>query len=181
MQSALLFTLRLSLSWHGLPVLCWCSFISHLIKTVSTSHGSCLTTRLLGDVGIFLADSVTPETSEEREVQLCSRTILLGEDGRADSWLWEETCEGGLVKKPTVKKGNKQRLILCYISIISTVTCTQVVQTLCFLDATNQKAVLLKEGGATTASFTQKMNWGAYNTTMDSCKLWNMQLSVSRV
>lgn len=109
MQSALLFTLRLSLSWHGLPVLCWCSFISHLIKTVSTSHGSCLTTRLLGDVGIFLADSVTPETSEEREVQLCSRTILLGEDGRADSWLWEETCEGGLAKKPTVKKGNKQK------------------------------------------------------------------------
>lgn len=182
MQSTLLFALRLSLSWHGLPVLCWCSLISHLIKTVSTSHGSSLTTRLLGDVGIFLAASVTPETSEEREVQVCSRTILLGEDGRADSWLWEETCEGGLAKRPTVRKGNKQRkaYFVCYIFILS-VTCTQVVQTLCFLDATNQKAVFLKEGWATTACFTQKMNWGAYNTTMNSCKLWNMQLSASRV
>lgn len=104
--------------------------------------------------------------------------------GRWKSWLlavggnvWGGSCE----KTHCKERKQTKAYFVCYISIISTVTCTQVVQTLCFLDPTNQKAVLLKEGGATTASFTQKMNWGAYNTTMDSCKLWNMQLSVSRV
>lgn len=144
----------LSLSWHGLPELSWCSpnlssLISHLIKTVSISHGSSLMTRLLGDVGRFLAVSGTPEDSEEWEVQDWSRPILLGDDGRADSWLWQETCEGGLAKRPTVEKRDKDvilrggsnrlhfvlllltQLVLIFISFVN-LYFQQVVCMLCF-------------------------------------------------
>ena len=61
-------------------------------------------TRLLGDVGRFLVASDTHEDTEEWEVKLWSRPIRLGDDGRADSWLWHETCEGGLAKRPTEEK-----------------------------------------------------------------------------
>ena len=113
MLDKLLVTGRLSSSWHVLPVLSWhapnlSSLISHLIKTASMSHGSSLTTRLLGDEGRSLAASDTPEVSEEREAQACSRHILLGDDRGADSGLWEETCERGLAKRPTVEKRDKK-------------------------------------------------------------------------
>lgn len=105
----LLFTLGLSLCWHGPPEFSGrsphlSSFVSHLINTASTSHGSSLTTRPLGDEGRFLAASDAPDASDEREAQVWSRPILLGDEGRADSWLWEETCDGGLAKRPTVER-----------------------------------------------------------------------------
>lgn len=59
--------------------------------------------RLLGDVGRFLGPSDAPDASEECEVHVWSRPILLGDEGGADSWLWEETCEGGLAKSPTME------------------------------------------------------------------------------
>lgn len=68
------------------------------------SHGSSLTTRLFGDRVWSLADNSTPEDSEQLVVQVWSRHVLLGDDGGADSWLWEEICEGGLPKSPTVNK-----------------------------------------------------------------------------
>lgn len=106
MYDTLLLIFGPSSSWLGLPLLSWfspnlSSLISHLIMTVSTSHGSSLTMRLLGDVGRFPTASDTPE---ECEVHVWSSPILLGDDGRADSWLWQETCEGGLAKRPTVEK-----------------------------------------------------------------------------
>ena len=66
---------------------------------------------LLGDFGRFLTTSDTLEVSEEWEVQVWSRPILLGDEGRADSWLWEETCEWGLAKRPTVEGEDKNKKI----------------------------------------------------------------------
>ncbi|KAA8591826.1 hypothetical protein FQN60_017200 [Etheostoma spectabile] len=54
--------------------------------------------RLLGDVGRFLAASDAPEDSKEWEV-LVSSAILLGDDGRADSWLWEDTSYSCLLTR----------------------------------------------------------------------------------
>lgn len=77
------------------------------MKTVAISHGSSLTTRLLGDVGRFLDASDTLVDSEEWGVALWSRPIRLGDNGREDSWLWEETCDEGLAKRVTVEKGGQ--------------------------------------------------------------------------
>lgn len=74
------------------------------------SHGSSLTTRLLGDGAWFLAASDRPEDSEEREVQLWSGPTLLGDEGSADSWLWQETCEGGLANSPTVQEDTDEHV-----------------------------------------------------------------------
>lgn len=82
------------------------------MKTVAISHGSSLTWRLLGDVVRFLDASDTPDDSEGWGVPLWSRPIRLGDKGREDSWLWEETCEEGLAKRATEggKKGPKQQI-----------------------------------------------------------------------
>lgn len=66
----------------------------------------------LGDWDRLLAVSDTPEDSEKCEVQLWSRPILLGDDGRADSRLWEEMCEGGLAKRPTVETGDIKCILM---------------------------------------------------------------------
>lgn len=55
------------------------------MKTVAISHGSSLTTRLLGDVGRFIVASDTLEDSEEWGVPLWSGPIRLGDNGREDS------------------------------------------------------------------------------------------------
>lgn len=73
------------------------------MKTALISHGSSLTTQLLGDVGTFTVASDALENSEDRGVPLGSRPIRLGDSGREDSWLWEEMCEEGLAKRATAE------------------------------------------------------------------------------
>lgn len=77
------------------------------MKTLSISHGSSLTTELLGDVGTFTTASAVLKGSEEREVPLCLRALLLGDNGREDSLLWKEMYNEGLSKRATMEKGVK--------------------------------------------------------------------------
>lgn len=78
------------------------------MKTLSILHGSSLTTELLGDVGTFTAASGVLRDSEEREVPLCLRALLLGDNGSKDSLLWKEMRNEGLSKWSfTMEKGVK--------------------------------------------------------------------------
>lgn len=71
------------------------------------SHGSSLTTELLGDVGTFTTASAALKASAGREAPLCRTALLLGDGGWGDSVLWKEMRNEGLSERATMEKGVK--------------------------------------------------------------------------